>query len=145
MSYESIVTLIDLELHRLVQARTLLAEFMEPSVRALRKTQNLPAQEEGSNAQAAAAEPRQVTVRVLPPKRSRKRGPTGPRTRKEEPATVGALGGSVPAGPVVVSAGHVKQMQSTPQTADRGPGQSPAPENLTPEMLAQRWFRPSTT
>ena len=140
MSHQSILALLDAELSRLRQARALLSADPVKSRRGQKSTV-VPAPKPDPAASVAAPQPKPEVVPMKVRTVSR-RGYSRP--RKTVPAALaGALSGTVPSGPVFVSAGQLRDTQAQKQLT--APGDSVIPrETVTAEMLAQRWLRPTT-
>ena len=138
MSHQSILALLDAELSRLRQARALLSEPAGGSRRG-RKASAVFVPDMAAAEEAPAPKPEGLPTKGRSVTR---RGSSRP--RKAVPALPsGALGGTLPPGPVFVSAGQLRDTQAQKQ-ATPGNGTVPS-EAVTAEMLAQRWLRPTTS
>ena len=145
MSHDSIIALIDKEIQRLEQARALLAQLMFSAETLPRQKRQKNAGQAGEAVEAVAEDLQQklIAVRYLPPRRAAgaPRRPVG-RPRKAAAAPLpGALGGTVPAGPVIISAGQVQQKQKDAAKAAEAQERSSTSPSLSVEMLTQRWLR----
>ncbi len=138
MSYPKVLALLDAQLERLRAAREILSSGSESNQEAKDFTHlpeiltpsGKPNSEVGTNLPHAAVEPTRVA-----PRQRRERRVVVRRRKQEDP---GALGSAVPNAPVYVSADKV-------QSGRTGRGSTPAvpkqEEQLSPELLARRWFQ----
>ena len=161
MPYSSIIALIDVHLDRLHKARTLLTSTLGPDAadpaspaRAARKAapahvapavDALPLDAAPLPEAAEAAvheEPAKVAVQRLPAARlPRGRRQTARKIGHADP-TLSALGGTVPAAPVYVSAKQVRDERTTQPSLTAATILQDAP---TVEMLARRWLTSSAS
>ena len=135
MAYPYILALLDEEIARLERVRELLAAQPEPIVLSppSNDTLDLPFSEQP------------VQLPLTPKTRRPRKAETTPRasrTRKPAPIIAGALSGSIPAGPVAISADVARQGQSLRLEATREKESAASSQPLSAEMLLQRWLQP---
>ena len=161
MPYSSIIALIDEHLDRLRKARTLLTSELEPDAavialpaRTARKASPASAAASGQAVpeppmpevpaleEAAPAEAAPVTVQRLPAARLPRGRRQAARKTGQAETLLSALGGTVPALPVYVSAQQVRDEKSIQPPLTAGTVMPDAP---TAEMLARRWLTHSAS
>ena len=141
MSHQSILALLDAELSRLRQARALLSEPSAKTRRGLKLT-HVPTEEPTAALSEANSTAPQAKLQIVPAKGPRVSRRGFRQLKKAAPdVSSRALGGTVPSGPVYVSAGQLRDAQKQP-TLPGDPAVSSG--HVTAEMLAQRWLRSTT-
>jgi hypothetical protein len=157
MHYPRILALIDAELDRLQKARLLLSSPPGSPGKATKKktsSGDRPAIREITKAKQITPSVKETLSHQEPTLQTDAipREQTRQARRRNRPATrtpiaapfVSPLAGVVPSGPLFVSARQVQELHSARQTAQAPePGNSPATDNLTAELLRQRWLHDS--
>ncbi len=132
MNYPHIVSVIDLQIERLRQARTLLLESAVPAVSSVQTPVEAPAS--ATNLKPAAAEV--VARRVAPRLRST------PRRARQHVAEPTALSGAPPAGPVCIPAAQVHApavaVSATPRHYETGAESASPAEDGTLDALLRK-------
>lgn len=159
MHYPRILALIDAELDRLHRARLLLASSLGSSGKVKREKTSSggpPAIREFTKAKQITASPKETVSRQEPVLQTDAiaRKQTRQVPRRNRPATrtpiaapfVSPLAGVIPSGPVFVSARQVHELHSARQVTQTLEHSDPhATNNLTAELVRQKWLHSSTS
>ena len=140
MDYPEILALLDEEIARLEKARELLAHQPAPTRVTLKRKPLVERSAPEITTLIASLVPEIQHLRPRMPRKLERR----PRTPAVSPLNAGALRGTIPAGPVAISADAARHAQVQRREAEAVliAKKADAPQTLSAEMLLQRWLQP---